>query len=132
MVELVIAAVGSLLAGALGSAVGLVLGSLRLPAILLASPTPAAAAGTNIAVSAVAALTGAATHARARRVDWAIVAWMAPSSVVGAFLGGYFGHLVPARALLAVIALALAWNGLDLLGSLRAPPSRTRPRAAAL
>ncbi len=132
MVELVIAAVGSLFAGALGSAVGLVLGSLRLPAILFASTTPAAAAGTNIAVSAAAALTGAVTHARAGRVEWGIVAWMAPPSIVGAFLGGYFSHLVPARALLSVIALVLAWNGVDLLGSLRRPPSRPRPRTAAL
>jgi uncharacterized membrane protein YfcA len=42
---------------------------------------------------------------------------------VGAVLGGLFGHLVPTRALLAGIALVLAWNGLDLLFS----PVRPRP-----
>ena len=50
--ELALASVGSFVAGFLGSMVGLVLGSLRLPAVLLASGSTAAAAGTNIAVSA--------------------------------------------------------------------------------
>ena len=115
----------------LGGAVGLVLGSIRLPVILLASGSPAVAAGTNIAVSAVAALSGAVAHARAGRVDWRIVAWMAPPSVVAAFLGGYVAHSVPAAALLGGIALVLAWNGLDLLFDLRAAPRVRRPRLAA-
>ena len=97
--ELLLAFAGSFAAGALGSLVGLVLGSLRLPAVLLASGSPAAAAGTNIAVSAAAAFTGGLAHARAGRVSWRIVAWMTPPSVVGAFVGGYFAHEVPSRAL---------------------------------
>jgi uncharacterized protein len=111
--------------------VGLVLGSLRLPAVLLASGSPAAAAGTNIAVSAAAALSGGIGHARAGRVDWHIVAWMTPPSVAGAFLGGFFGHLLPNRVLLGAIAALLAWNGLDLVVGLRAPSRARRPRLAA-
>jgi len=126
-----VAFAGSFLAGFLGSVVGLVLGSLRLPAVLLASGNPAAAAGTNIAVSAAAALSGGLAHARAGRVSWRIVAWMTPPSVAGAFVGGYFAHAVPARALLTSIAVVLAWNGLDLLFELRAAPESRRPRLAA-
>jgi uncharacterized membrane protein YfcA len=112
--------------------VGLVLGSLRLPAILLASGSTAAAAGTNIAISAIAALSGGLAHARAGRVHWRIVAWMTPPSVAGAFVGGYFGHLVPARALLAAIAAVLFWNGLELAFDLgTAPRPARRPLAAA-
>jgi uncharacterized membrane protein YfcA len=96
-----------------------VLGSLRLPALLVASGSPAAAAGANIAVSAAAALSGGLAHARAGRVDWRVVAWMAPASVVGAFLGGFFGHLVPSDALLLGIAGVLVVNGGDLLLDLR-------------
>jgi uncharacterized membrane protein YfcA len=129
--ELAVAAAGSFVAGFLGSVVGLVLGSLRLPAVLLASGSTAAAAGTNIAVSAVAALTGGVAHARAGRVSWRIVAWMAPPSIVGAFIGGYVAHAVPGRLLLAAIAVVLAWNGLDLLLQLRAAPESRRPRLAA-
>ena len=116
--------------GFLGSVVGLVLGSLRLPAVLLASGSTAAAAGTNIAVSAVAALTGGVAHARAGRVSWRIVAWMAPPSIVGAFIGGYVAHASPG-APPAAIAIVLAWNGLDLLLQLRAAPESRRPRLAA-
>ena len=129
--ELVLAFAGSFVAGALGSLVGLVLGSLRLPAVLLASGSPAAAAGTNIAVSAAAALSGGIAHARAGRVSWRIVGWMAPPSVAGAFAGGYVAHAVPSRLLLAGIAAVLAWNGLDLLLELRAAPDSRRPRLAA-
>ena len=129
--ELALAAAGSFVAGFLGSMVGLVLGSLRLPAILLASGSPVAAAGTNIAVSAAAALSGGVVHARAGRVSWRIVAWMAPPSVVGAFLGGLLGHLVPGDLLLALIAVVIAWNGLDLLLELRAAPTSRRPRLSA-
>lgn len=130
--ELALAAAGSFVAGFLGSMVGLVLGSLRLPAILLASGSPAAAAGTNIAVSAAAALSGGVAHARAGRVSWRIVAWMAPPSVVGAFLGGLLGHLVPGDLLLALVAVVVAWNGLDLLLELRAAPTLRRPRLSAV
>ncbi len=130
--ELAVAGAGSFVAGFLGSLVGLVLGSLRLPAVLLASGSPAAAAGANIAVSAAAALSGGIAHARAGRVSWPIVAWMTPPSVAGAFAGGYFAHAVPSRLLLAGIALLLAWNGLDLLLELRAAPESRRPRLAAV
>jgi hypothetical protein len=109
-----------------------VLGTLRLPALLLASSNPAAAAGTNIAVSAAAALTAGFAHARGERVDWRIAAWMTPPSVAAAFLGGYFGGLVPDRILLATIAAVLAWNGLQLLVALRVSRRARQPRLAAV
>jgi uncharacterized membrane protein YfcA len=115
-----------------GGAIGLVLGSLRLPALLVAAASPATAAGTNIAVSASAALTAGATHARAGRVDWRIAAWMTPPSVLAAFLGGYFGGIVPDRVLLLAIAVVLIWNGTDLLLELRAPRRAERPWLAAV
>lgn len=100
--------------------------------ILLVSGSPGAAAGTNIAVSAAAALAGAIAHARAGRVDWSLVRWMTPPSVAAAFAGGYFAHVVPRSLLLGLIAAVLAWSGLDLLLELRAEPGAARrPRASA-
>jgi uncharacterized membrane protein YfcA len=107
-----------------------VLGSLRLPALLLASGSAASAAGANIAISAAAALSGGIGHARAGRVDWRVVAWMAPPSVAGAFLGGFFGHLVSPDALLVAIAVVVAANGLDLVLGLRPEASGSRHPAA--
>jgi uncharacterized protein len=72
----------------LGGLVGLVLGNIRLPVLVLAASSPAAGAGANIGVSAVAALAAAVAHIRAGRIDWRLFAWMAPPSVVGAVVGG--------------------------------------------
>jgi uncharacterized protein len=57
---------------------------------------------------------------------------MTPPSVAAAFVGGYFGGLVPERVLLAAIAVLLAWNGLQLLLELRVPRRTARPRLAAV
>ena len=99
------------------------LGTLRLPAMLLAAGDASAAAGTNIAVSAAAAATGGFRHAREGRVEWRVVAWMAPTSVAGAVIGALTGHLLPTRVLFAGIAAVLLWNGVDLLVA----PFRARP-----
>lgn len=122
--ELALAFAGSFVAGALGAAVGLVLGTLRLPLIVLLAGEPASAAGTNVAISAASAASGSVEHARGGRVDWRIVAWMIPPTVAGAIVGALFGDSAPERLLYALIAGVLLWNGLDLL--LR--PFRSRPR----
>ena len=62
----------------------------------------------------------------------AIAAWMTPPSVAAAFLGGYFGGRVPETLLLAGIAAALLWNGVQLLFELGAPPRARSPRLAAV
>jgi len=103
---------------------GLVLGTLRLPLVLVVSGDAASAAGTNIAISAASAATGGIQHARAGRVDWRVVAWMTPPSAVGALVGGLYGDAVPERVLFGAIAAVLVWNGIDLL----ARPFRARPR----
>jgi uncharacterized membrane protein YfcA len=108
-----------------------VLGSLRLPAVILAAGNPATAAGTNIAVSAAAALSGGVVHARAGRVDWRIAAWMTPPSVAAAFIGGLFGGRLPETILLAGVSAALLWNGVQLLYEVGAPPRAQHPQAAA-
>jgi uncharacterized membrane protein YfcA len=103
---------------------GLVLGTLRLPLILVATGSPASAAGTNIAISAASAGAGGLRHVREGRVDWHVVAWMAPPSVVGAVVGALLADDVPETVLYAAIAAVLVWSGIDL--ALR--PITARPR----
>jgi len=107
-----------------------VLGTLRLPLMILLASNPASAAGTNIGVSAASAAAGSVRHAREGRVSWPVVWWMLPPSVVGAFLGGYFGSGLPDAALLGVAALILVFNGLDLLLRPFHAKPRTRLRVA--
>ena len=105
---------------------GLVLGTLRLPFVILASGSPLAAAGTNIAISAAAAGAGGLKHAREGRVDWRVVAWTAPPSVAGAVAGALLADDVSERLLYALIAAVLVWSGIDL--ALRPIASRPRDR----
>jgi uncharacterized membrane protein YfcA len=98
-----------------GGVVGLVLGNIRLPAVLLLASSPAAGAGANIGISGVAALTAALAHIRAGRINWRLFAWMAPPSMAGAVAGGYLSGAIPNHALLLVIGVLLLYFGVDLL-----------------
>jgi len=124
--ELVAAFAVSFVAGYVGSMLGLVLGTLRLPLIVAISGNPLAAAGTNIAISAAAAASGAVSHAREGRVDWRVVAWMAPPSIVGAVVGALVADDVSESLLYLAIAAVLVWSGVDL--ALRPVHAVTRER----
>ncbi len=119
-----------------GGLVGLVLGNIRLPVLVLAASSPAAGAGANIGVSAIAALASATAHIRAGRIDWRLLAWMAPPSMAGAVAGGLLSDVVPGNALLVVIGMTLLAFGADLLrskpGGRQANPGGFSARAAIL
>jgi len=109
----------------MGGLVGLVLGNIRLPVLVAAASSPAAGAGANIGVSAIAALAAAVAHIRAGRIDWRLFAWMTPPSMVGAVIGGLLSGVVPGNALLIVIGFTLLVFGIDLLR-----PQRSERRTA--
>ena len=92
---------------------------------MLVASNPAAGAGANIGISAVAALTAAVTHVRAGRINWSVFLWMAPPSVIGAAVGGLLAGEVPADLLLAVIGITLVGFGVDLLRPRSAPARMT-------
>jgi uncharacterized membrane protein YfcA len=98
-----------------GGLVGLVLGNLRLPAVLLVASNPAAGAGANLGISGVTALAAALAHVRAGRINWRLFGWMAPPSVAGAVAGGYLSGVLPDDALLIAIGATLLYFGVDLL-----------------
>jgi uncharacterized membrane protein YfcA len=108
-----------------GGLVGLVLGNLRLPVVLLVASSPGAGAGTNIAISAVTAGAASLAHIRAGRINWRLFAWMTPPSMVGAVVGGYLSGKLPGDVLLGVIAAVLLASGADLLRA--RGPAPTRP-----
>jgi len=98
-----------------GGLVGLVLGNIRLPVILLAASSPSTGAGANIGISGVAAAAASIVHIRAGRVNWRLFGWMAPPSMAGAVAGGFLAGLVADDVLLAVIGVTLLYFGVDLL-----------------
>jgi uncharacterized protein len=107
-----------------GGLVGLVLGNIRLPAVLLLASSPGSGTGANIGISAVAAATASIAHIRAGRVNWRLFRWMAPPSIVGALLGGYLSGVLPGDLLLFVIAAVLLYSAVELL---RKPVAKARP-----
>jgi uncharacterized membrane protein YfcA len=112
--ELIALAAWSFAVSAAGGLVGLVLGNLRLPLVLLLASSPAAGAGANVAISGVAATTSAAAHLRAGRIDWRLFAWMAPTSLAGAVVGGLISGALPSRVLLGVIAFVVLYGALEV------------------
>jgi uncharacterized membrane protein YfcA len=128
--ELAILAIWCFLVALGGGLVGLVLGNLRLPVVLLVASSPAAGAGANIAISAVAAATAAVAHIRAGRINWRLFGWMAAPSIAGAVAGGYLSGVLPERALLIAIAGVLLSSGIGMLRSDGRPARGRRRRHA--
>ena len=105
----------SLAVGVLGGFVGLALGTMRLPALLLLGITAPVAAGTNIIVSTASALTGAVRHLRDGRVDMRIVLVMGVPSMAGAFIGGFSSQRVSQSLILLAVGLLVLWQGVEFL-----------------
>ncbi len=83
-----IAAVSGAIIGLLGGVVGLILGSLRMPALLkLVGVAPSRAAGTNLAVGFWVGIAGAVGHLPSAPPDWRLAAYGAGASIPGALLG---------------------------------------------
>ena len=122
--QVVLLSAVSFLVGVLGGFVGLALGTMRLPALLLIGVPPATAAGTNILVSTLAALVGGYRHIRERRVDWRVVALMGIPAVVGSFIGGFASSSsIPEGALILVAGVFVSWQSVEFLIRLRRVPS---------
>ena len=109
----------SLVVGVLGGFVGLALGTMRLPALLLMGIAAPTAGGTNIIVSALASLTGAIRHLREGRVNKRIVLVMGVPAFVGAFIGGFSSGLVSESLLILLAGLLVFWQGIELIARVR-------------
>jgi uncharacterized membrane protein YfcA len=100
--------------GVLGGLVGLILGTLRLPAMVKWLGTaPKAAVGTNAATGAVVGLGGLLGHLPSG-VDWALLWAGATGAVPGAYLGARLTGRLDDASLLRVISLILVVVGLAL------------------
>ena len=112
--ELILVFVWSFAVSFFGGMVGLVLGNLRLPLVVLVGSSAAAAAGANVAISGAAALTAAYAHWRGGRLSWRLFAWMAPTSLVGAIAGGLIAGELPNRVLLGAIAVVVLYGAVEV------------------
>lgn len=99
----------------IGSAVGLILGHLRLPLLVAYFGAPGTGAMTNLIISGTGAVAGAWSHVRAGRVSWKGVALIGIPSGVGAIVGVLlFVQLNPVWSYLA-IGVMLIISGVSLV-----------------
>ena len=92
--------ISSFLVGILGGFVGLALGTIRLPIIILLGIDPRIAAGTNIITSTISSFFGTVRHIQEKNVNKQIILFMGIPAVFGALLGGYLAPYVPVNLLL--------------------------------
>lgn len=100
--------------GIVGGMVGLALGTVRLPFLLLLGVPAPVAGGTNILVSTLSALTGSYRHFKEGRVDLYVVAVQGIPAIVGAFIGGFAAGLLNEGLLIFLAGVLVAWQGGEL------------------
>jgi uncharacterized protein len=94
-----------LIIGLLGGIVGLILGSLRMPALLkFVGEIPARAVGTNVSVGFVVGVAGALGHLPTAEPDWTAAAIGAAASSPGALLGSRLTGRLSEQELVRAIA----------------------------
>jgi uncharacterized membrane protein YfcA len=97
--------------GVLGGFVGLILGSLRLPAMVRwAGVGPYAAVGTNAAVGAVVGIGGLLGHLPSG-VDWGVLGVGAAAAMPAAYLGSRFTGRLDEAQLIRAMAAVLVVSG---------------------
>jgi uncharacterized membrane protein YfcA len=100
--------------GVLGGLVGLILGTLRLPAMVRwLGTTPKAAVGTNAATGVVVGIGGLLGHLTGG-VDWDLLAAGCAGAMPGAYLGAHLTGRLDDKLLLQTIAVILVVAGLSL------------------
>jgi uncharacterized protein len=113
--HLVNAAAVGLAVGLLGGFVGLILGSMRLPAMVkYVGMSPYAAVGTNAAVGVIVGLGGLVGHLPSG-VDWDVLAVGAAGGVPGALLGARLTGRLPEHRLMLAMAAILVVTGAAMI-----------------
>jgi uncharacterized membrane protein YfcA len=94
--------------GLLGGIVGLILGSLRVPALVrLVGEVPARAVGTNVTIGFCVGVAGVIGHLPSDPPDWGVLAVGAAASIPGALLGSRLTGRLSDEALMRAIGVIL-------------------------
>jgi uncharacterized protein len=94
--------------GILGGLVGLVLGSIRMPAMIsILKMEPRVAVGTNLAASSIMGIFGLVGHIINNNIDYFVLIIMGSGAMIGGYLGARYTNLFSERSLKRVIGLVL-------------------------
>ncbi|MBT6681044.1 MAG: sulfite exporter TauE/SafE family protein [Chloroflexi bacterium] len=95
--------------------VGMALGVVRLPLLIAFGISVPVAAGVNLAVSVVTAMTSGWEHYRSGRIAFRVVILIGFPSFIGAFVGSLASDSIRVWILLSLVTLVLLWSGLVAL-----------------
>ena len=108
-------AIAGAVIGLLGGFVGLILGSLRMPALLrIVGETPARAVGTNLAIGVLVGIAGLVGHLPSAPPDWRLLAVGAGGSIPGALLGARLTGRLTEAQLVRGIGVVLLVAGVSM------------------
>jgi uncharacterized protein len=94
--------------GILGGLVGLVLGSIRMPAMIsILKMEPRVAVGTNLAASSVMGISGLMGHIINNNIDYFVLVIMGSGAMIGGYLGARYTNRFSERGLKRIIGLVL-------------------------
>jgi uncharacterized membrane protein YfcA len=94
--------------GILGGLVGLVLGSIRMPAMIsILKMQPRTAVGTNLAASSVMGISGLIGHIINNNIDYSVLIIMGSGAMIGGYLGARYTNRFSERSLKRIIGLVL-------------------------
>ena len=100
--------------GMMGGLIGLSLGTMRLPAMLLLGIPLPAAASANILISSLTAIGGSYRHLRDGRVKLPLVLVVGLPAFAAGFLGGFFSARAPVNLLIVAAGVLILWQGIEL------------------
>ena len=101
-----------LFVGFLGGFLGIALGAVRLPIILLLGIEPIIAASTNLLAVISGSFAGLIAAIKQNRVPIKSSLLISVPSMIAAFLGGYFAFQIPELALVIIMIFCLVLSGL--------------------
>jgi uncharacterized membrane protein YfcA len=94
--------------GVIGGLVGLILGSIRMPAMIsILRMEPKVAVGTNLAAASVMGVSGLIGHIINNNIDYPILVIMGSGAMVGGYLGARYTDRFSERTLKHIIGLVL-------------------------
>jgi uncharacterized membrane protein YfcA len=94
--------------GVIGGLVGLVLGSIRMPAMIsILKMEPRTAVGTNLAASSIMGISGLIGHVINNNIDYFILVIMGSGAMIGGYIGARYTNRFSERSLKRIIGLVL-------------------------
>jgi uncharacterized membrane protein YfcA len=115
LISPIILAASGFVIGLVGGMVGLVLGVVRFPVVLSAETSASVAAGTNLGVSTLGAITVSLRHYQLGNIHYRLFLILGLTGATGAFIGSFLTGFIPVSYLLVVIGIIVLYESYILL-----------------